>query len=81
LTGASAAANLGGIADPDLVTQVVQHSLEPFAVAARLNTDAYFTCELRVEGAHLVERVVKKSLFFNLTIACIAPLDELLPGV
>jgi hypothetical protein len=40
LSGASAATNLGRIADPDLVAEVVKQTLEPLAVAARFDADA-----------------------------------------
>jgi hypothetical protein len=59
----------------------MQHPLEPLAVATSFDADEHFTTEVRVKVTDIVKRVVKKSLFFNLTIGCIAPLDELLPGM
>ena len=67
-----------GFTDP---SHPPSNALEPLAVTARLNAAPGLTRKRRVKLAHLIKCGVKQTLFFNLTIACSAPLDELLPGV
>jgi len=50
------------------VPRVVEHPLEPFAVAASLDADDHFAGQVRVKLTDLIKRVVKQALFFNLTI-------------
>src|SRR5207249_7577316 len=50
----SPAADLGGMAEPDLATQFLEHSFEPWAVTTCFQAHDYLPNELGVESPHLL---------------------------
>src|SRR5437879_2636722 len=54
LPPASSAADLGGMAEPDFATQLLEQSLEPGAVTTGFQPDDYLPAELGVESPHLL---------------------------
>jgi hypothetical protein len=73
-SGAGAAANLGRVTDSDLMPQLLEHGLEPLAVAAGLDADDHFTAELSVIAEHvrIRQKTIKHSPLEKLTDAFIA---------
>src|SRR3977135_205889 len=54
LAPTSPAADLGGMAEPDFATQLLEQSFEPGAVTTSFQADDYPTAELGVEAPHLL---------------------------
>lgn len=54
LLAAGAAANLGRVADEDLMTELLQQLDAPGAVAAGLQPDDHVTRELSIEAANVI---------------------------
>src|SRR5215475_2862077 len=81
LSGASPLANLGGVANPDFVFEFKEQIFKPLGVAGGFQPNDHRSVERSIKGADLLDLRVIEFNDLNFAVGCVAPNDELLPGV